>query len=151
MNKNRVTSIDGIKSIAFLLVFISHIPRLNLSANPFGAAGVEIYFICSGFLAHYSQSNRGDCPKTKDSILKVEDNPQYAATKMNNMVSENDLTVHSGIKVENEDGSKPVFGQPVGGRSSNFELLRIIAMVGIILFHITYFFQQQLYADNCFF
>ena len=58
---------------------------------------------------------RGDRPKTKNSILKVEDNIQYTTIKRNNMVLENDLTVRSGIKVENDDQSKIVFGRAEGG------------------------------------
>ena len=56
----------------------------------------------------------GNRPKTKTSISKVEDNIQSTAVKGNNMVPESNLMVYSDIKVENEDQSKLVFGQPGG-------------------------------------
>lgn len=55
--RSRITSLDGLRTIAFILVFISHVPRLNFSINPFGVAGVSIFFVCSGFLAYYTYSD----------------------------------------------------------------------------------------------
>ena len=67
-------------------------------------------------LSGNSQSQTGgDCPKTQKSILKVEDTTQDTTIEKQEMVSENDFVVHSDIKVENEDRSKLVFGQPGGG------------------------------------
>ena len=45
----------------------------------------------------------------------MEDTTQDTTIEKQEMVSENDFVVHSDIKVENEDRSKLVFGQPVGG------------------------------------
>lgn len=64
---------------------------------------------------HIFSGDWGDCPKTQKSILKVEDTTQDTTIEKQEMVSENDFVVHSDIKVENEDRSKLVFGQPEGG------------------------------------
>lgn len=58
---------------------------------------------------------RGERPKTKKTILKVENNIQYTTIERDNVVSENNLVIHSNVKVENDDQSKLVFGQPEGG------------------------------------
>lgn len=44
----------------------------------------------------------------------MEDTTQDTTIEKQEMVSENDFVVHSDIKVENEDRSKLVFGQPEG-------------------------------------
>ena len=46
--------------------------------------------------------------------LKVEDSIQYTTRERDNVVSENNLVIHSNVKVENDDQSKLVFGQPGG-------------------------------------
>lgn len=46
--------------------------------------------------------------------LKVEDSIQYTTIERDNVVSENNLVIHSNVKVENDDQSKLVFGQPGG-------------------------------------
>ncbi len=58
---------------------------------------------------------RGDRPKTQKSILKVVDNTKYVPLEESIVVSENDFSVCLDIKVENDDQSKIVFGQPKGG------------------------------------
>ncbi len=63
---------------------------------------------------------RGDRPKTQKSILKVVDITKYIPVEENNVVTENDFLVHSGIKVENDGQSEIVFGQPEGGVSWRF-------------------------------
>ena len=60
-------------------------------------------------------SSRGDRPKTQKSILKVEDSIQYTTIERDNVVPENNLVIHSNVKVENDDQSKLVFRQPEGG------------------------------------
>ena len=57
----------------------------------------------------------GDRPKTQKSILKVEDSIQYTTIERDNVVPENNLVIHSNVKVENDDQSKLVFRQPGGG------------------------------------
>ena len=57
----------------------------------------------------------GDRPKTQKSILKVEDSIQYTTIERDNVVPENNLVIHSNVKVENDDQSKLVFRQPAGG------------------------------------
>lgn len=52
--QKRISAIDGLKTIAFILVFISHVPRFNFSHNPFGCAGVSLFFVISGFLGYYT-------------------------------------------------------------------------------------------------
>lgn len=69
----------------------------------------------------------GDCPKTQKSFLKVEDGNQYEATNSSEVVAGNNHMVCSDIKVENEDRSKLVFGQSVGGG-----ILRRILMSSVV-------------------
>ena len=54
------------------------------------------------------------------------------------MVSENDFVVHSDIKVENEDRSKLVFGQPEGG-----EVSKTLFYVNDILGHLSMLFSEK--------
>ncbi len=55
--RKHIRSLDGLKTLAFALVFVSHIPRLALTNNPYGTAGVSLFFAISGFLAYYTHIN----------------------------------------------------------------------------------------------
>lgn len=52
----KIKSFDGIRTIAFTMIFISHIGRSFSNSNLFcfGAIGVQTFFILSGFLCLYS-------------------------------------------------------------------------------------------------
>lgn len=48
MTRNK--SLDGLRTIAFLMVFISHIPRLEIKYNNSGMNAVSVFIILSGYL-----------------------------------------------------------------------------------------------------
>lgn len=78
----------------------------------------------------------GECPKTQKSILKVEDNSQYGTIVNNTVVSENNFAEYSSTKVENDDQSKIVFGQP-GGELATFHIvLTVFRYIYMPLVHI---------------
>ncbi len=55
--KSRFYQIDFIRTAAFLMIFVSHITRLNHHDNGLGCGGVSLFMILSGFLMFY---NHGD-------------------------------------------------------------------------------------------
>ena len=59
---------------------------------------------------------RGDRPKTQNPFLKVEDSTQYETINSSGVVTENDYMACLGVKVENGNRSKLVFGQSGGDR-----------------------------------
>lgn len=62
----------------------------------------------------------GDCPKTKRSVLKVEDKKLFIAINKNKVASRNDFKSCTDTKVENYDQSKLVFGRSVWSCSTNY-------------------------------
>ena len=56
----KINSITGLKAIAFIMIFISHLDRLSGYANGLGAAGVSVFIVISGVLMtvrHYEETS----------------------------------------------------------------------------------------------
>lgn len=54
----KLQTLQILRGVAFLLIFISHCSFLTTKTNYWGAFGVSIFIILSGFLAIYTDSNR---------------------------------------------------------------------------------------------
>ncbi len=61
MENKKINSIQGLRAIAFLAIFISHTGLGNFGC--LGAWGVSVFFALSGFLMMLSHLNKGDNPK----------------------------------------------------------------------------------------
>lgn len=56
----KINSITGLKAIAFIMIFVSHLDRLSGYANGLGAAGVSVFIVISGVLMtvrHYEDAS----------------------------------------------------------------------------------------------
>lgn len=56
----RINSVTGLKAIAFIMIFVSHLDRLSGYANGLGTAGVSVFIVISGALMtvrHYEDSS----------------------------------------------------------------------------------------------
>ena len=60
MARQRINSLQGLRAIAFLAIFISHAGLGNYGC--LGAWGVSVFFLLSGFLMTLSQLNKEDDP-----------------------------------------------------------------------------------------
>ena len=61
IKNERINSIQGLRAIAFLAIFISHTGIGSLGA--LGAWGVSVFFVLSGFLMMYNYYNKESIPK----------------------------------------------------------------------------------------
>lgn len=61
MARQRINSLQGLRAIAFLAIFISHAGLGNYGC--LGAWGVSVFFLLSGFLMTLSQLNKEDDPQ----------------------------------------------------------------------------------------
>lgn len=56
----KITSITGLKAIAFIMIFVSHLDRLSGYENGLGVAGVSVFIVISGVLMtvrHYEDTS----------------------------------------------------------------------------------------------
>lgn len=56
----KIRTADGVRAIAFCMVLVSHITRLNMKYNPTGIIGVCMFFLLSGFLLRYTYKDVGN-------------------------------------------------------------------------------------------
>lgn len=67
MNKNRILSLEGIRAIAFIMVYMSHLYLPFTFANS-GPWAVSIFFVLSGFVTMLSSYNIDFAPSLKNNF-----------------------------------------------------------------------------------
>ena len=70
MNNKKIESLQGLRAIAFLFVFCSHVGILN-----YGQLGVSIFFVLSGFLTFYKY-------QSKELVCKIKSNVKSSFNKI---------------------------------------------------------------------